>query len=281
MDIIDSHQHFWRLGRGDYSWLTPDLGSLYRDFAPQDYLLASQTHQPKHTVLVQAATSDAETDYMLKLAQDHKFIAGVVAWVEFSSDSVLERLDDLAQNPYVKGIRPMLQDIEDTNWILNPEYSPIFDKLIDLNLSFDALIQVRHLDVIDQLAGQYPALKFIVDHCAKPDIASGVISGWQKGIEALAKHSNLVVKFSGLPTEANPTQQSVSDYQSYFKIVFEAFGSKRLLWGSDWPVVNINSSYLDWLNICKRLTQSLSAKEQQDFWAGNAKRIYALEKNNA
>lgn len=280
MEIIDSHQHFWQISRGDYTWLTPQLTALYRDFLPQDYAQAVKNQHPKLTLLVQAAASDAETDYILRLAETNAWVGGVVAWLDFSAKEALARLNTLAANSYVKGVRPMLQDIEETNWILNPSFAVVFNRLIEHNLCFDALIQVRHLDTIDKLATRYPDLKIIVDHCAKPKISAGVSAQWQAGIEALAKHKNLLLKFSGLPTEARANQQSPADFQKYFSTVLQAFGSKRLLWGSDWPVVNINSSYEDWLNICKTLTQSLCHESKQDFWCGTAKRIYSLENRN-
>lgn len=278
--VIDSHQHFWQLSRGDYDWLTADLTKLYQDFLPADYQ-AVTNQQVKQTVLVQAAATEQETEFMLQLAEQHSFIAGVVGWVDMeqATSKVCQRLDQFAQHPSFKGIRPMLQDIDDVDWILNPAFKPIFEHLERLNLTFDALVHTEHLENIYFLASRHPRLKIVIDHCAKPNIASQQFDLWAERIGMFAKLPNVFVKVSGLPTEANANQQEARFFAPYFQHIYQVFGSTRMMWGSDWPVVNINSDFASWLDTSQQLVTPLSAQEQQDLFVDSAKHFYNLTNN--
>lgn len=278
MKLIDSHQHFWQLDRGDYGWLTPELTSLYRDYLPKDLLNVSEGLELQQTVLVQAAPTNEETDFMLALANQHEFIAGVVGWVDFEADTdiVCQRLQQLSEDPHFKGVRPMLQDIEDVDWILNPKFAVIFDQLIKLNLRFDALVFPKHLVNICWLAKQYPKLKIVIDHCAKPNIQQQQVSEWAEALAPFSELTNVWVKVSGLPTEASPTQQSSEDFEPYFAEVNKVFGAARMMWGSDWPVVNINASYPQWLEVTKQLTASWSEADKTALFNRTATDFYNL-----
>lgn len=275
---VDSHQHFWSLKRGDYNWLTPDLTALYKDFLPADYMAESANIAIGKTVLVQAAPSNEETDYMLKLASEHAFIGGVVGWVDFDGDPsvVCNRLDDLAANPWFKGIRPMLQDIPDPEWILTPAFSPIFEKLISLNLTFDALIKKEHIKHIVTLAETYSQLKIVIDHCAKPDIANDQFHAWAAEISYFKDLMNTFVKVSGLPTEANRSQQTPTSFQAYINHIHDVFGIERMMWGSDWPVVNINSSLGAWMTVVREHVKHLPTNEQDQLFRVTAEKFYTL-----
>lgn len=275
--IIDSHQHVWKLSRGDYGWLTPELEVLYRDFMPCDYERDVKKLGIKYSILVQAADTIAETEFMLNLAKKTPFIAGVVGWVDMDSDDGLEQLETLSGNPYFKGIRPMLQDIKDTDWIVNPKFDAIFQCLAKKGLTFDALITGRHIENIKAIAEKYPSLKIVIDHCAKPDIASGDYASWADGIESLRGLENIYVKFSGLTTEASQGDTAASSYKPYFDHMLSIFGIDRILWGSDWPVIKLKSDTEAWIEICHETLQAHPIADQQKIWSGNAHAFYNLQ----
>lgn len=279
-EIIDSHQHFWQLSRGDYSWLTPELSELYSDFLPTDYIQVAGKNLPSNTVLVQAADSDEETDFLLQLASENELVSGVVGWVQFDgiSQIVVERLKQLSVNPFFKGVRPMLQDIEDVEWILNPAFNPTFECLVNLDLSFDALVKTEHLKTIYTLANRHPKLKIVIDHCAKPNITENEFQLWADELAVFKPLTNVYIKVSGLTTEANADQQSSAHFQHYFDHVYQTFGASRMMWGSDWPVVNLKSNYSDWLTLSQTLVSDLSEQEKERFWCGTANEFYQLNR---
>lgn len=273
---IDSHQHYWLLERNDYRWLTPALDKLYRDFLPADLTPLRRAHQVTQTILVQAAPTVEETEYLLSLAASENSIAGVVGWVDFDADNVISTLDKLAVYPSFKGVRPMLQDIEDPAWIANPDYALIFTKLAELKLTFDALVKAEHLPYISDIAKQNPDLAIVIDHFAKPNVAAQQFDDWAAAMQHFKPLSNVYVKCSGITTEASPSQTSAEDYRDYFTTLVNAFGHGRIMWGSDWPVLNLNSDYASWVELCETLVSSWSAKEQEAFWAGTAQSFYQL-----
>ncbi|WP_339724760.1 amidohydrolase family protein [uncultured Paraglaciecola sp.] len=278
LEIVDSHLHFWKLSRQDYAWLTPYLGVLYQDRLPLDWQQASTGLGVNKAVVIQAAPTDAETDFLLSLTQKSDSLAGVVGWVDMNAHSslVCARLQQLAAEPKFKGIRPMLQDIEDVEWILNPNFTPIFNFLIEHNLSFDALVRGEHLDAILHIAQTFPDLKMVINHCAKPNIHANAFDNWATSICRFSSLSNVYVKVSGLSTEAGRKQQLVEHYQHYFQHITKVFGVERMMWGSDWPVVNINNSYKGWFDLCRELVSSWSQREQIRFWSGTASEFYRL-----
>ncbi|MGJ8678835.1 amidohydrolase family protein [Paraglaciecola sp.] len=276
--IIDSHHHLWRLERADYSWLTPGLSALYKDFTANDYHQVIESKRVISSVLVQAADTDAETDFLIEQANSNEFISGVVGWVDLSApvELVWPRLMELVAHPKFKGIRPMLQDIEDPEWILNPEFKPVLESLIALDLTFDALVRTDHLAAIFTIATQYPRLKIVIDHCAKPDIANGEFKAWAAQITQFADLKNVYIKVSGLTLEANLEQQKSEYFKPYFDQVYQTFGSQRMMWGSDWPVLNIQSDYISWLELSQEFASEWPEDEKQAFWSGTANQFYQL-----
>ncbi|REL27441.1 amidohydrolase [Thalassotalea euphylliae] len=274
VEKVDSHQHYWLLERNDYGWLTPAVTALYQDFLPKELAPLRQAHKVTQTVVVQAAPTLAETEYLLSLAAIEPSIAGVVGWVDFDADDVIATLDKLAENHYFKGVRPMLQDIEDTAWIANPNYAAIFTKLAELGLTFDALVKPEHLPYLYDIARQTPDLAIVIDHFAKPNVAQGQFEDWAASMMRFSALQNVWVKCSGITTEASTSQTSASDYQRYFNTLVNAFGHGRIMWGSDWPVVNLNSDYTSWVTLCQTLVSDWSASEQEAFWAGTAQAFY-------
>ncbi len=277
MEVVDSHIHFWRLARGDYDWLTSDLSEIFRDFGPGDYTSAMYSCDTFGAVLVQAAPTVAETKYLLELAQNIPWIRGVVGWINFELDAV-PTLQRLAHNPLFKGVRPMLQDIRLTDWVLNRDFLPVFEALESLNLTFDALVQPRHLEVIARLAERHPSLRLVIDHCAKPNISAGQFDDWALSIGRLADCPNVSAKFSGLTTEARKGESNASVYAPYLKHLFSTFGEDRVMWGSDWPVVNLSTSAQQWFEVSEELMHGVSAGHWQKFWSQNAQVFYGLNR---
>lgn len=272
---IDAHQHFWQLSRGDYDWLTPDLEALYRDFLPNDLLpLLKETHV-NNTVLVQAAATTEETVFMLQVADKSEFVVGVVGWVDMESSMAIPQLETFNSHSLFKGIRPMLQDIDDVNWMLKEELSPVFEYLIDKGLTFDALVLPEHLDALYILLKRYPELKVVIDHGAKPPIKNGGSEQWFEKIALIASETSAYCKLSGLVTEAGDSPD-LSKLAPYMEHLLVCFGSKRIMWGSDWPVVNMSSSYQQWQKHADDFIHLLSKNEQQSILAGNAQNFYQL-----
>lgn len=272
----DSHFHLWQLARGDYDWMSPDLGRIYRDFSPADYAAVTSGQNVSKAVLVQAAETVNETEYLLELAATTDMIGGVVGWIDMEADDAIATLVRLAGNPGFKGIRPMLQDIEDPAWIANPAFHAIFDRLATCNLSFDALVLKEHLVHILKIARNFPGLRIVVDHCAKPDIARKDYDEWLAAMTPIAACENVWVKFSGLTTEASDGDIDPATYQPYFDAILNLFGDSRIMWGSDWPVINLKNTYEDWVSICSSLTINFTEEQRTKFWAANAREFYRI-----
>lgn len=272
-EIIDCHQHFWQLSRGDYGWLTADLPDIYRDFLPSDLSPTLKKHNVSQTILVQAAPSFDESLFLLRLAEQHNFIAGIVAWIDMNSEHALKQLEQLSSSPHVKSIRPMIQDIDDIDWMLQARHHNIYQALIENQTAFDALVLPQHLDNLIILAERHPELTIIINHGAKPDIEHQAFENWSKKISVLGTKHNVYCKLSGLLTEAAPNA-SLEDLRPYMQHLLNSFGSEKLLWGSDWPVLNLASNYAIWLNMVKEFIAPLSASEQFNIMSNNAAKVY-------
>jgi predicted TIM-barrel fold metal-dependent hydrolase len=274
---IDAHQHFWRLARGDYGWLTPKLTPIYRDFGIDDLRPHLAPAGIAGTVLVQAAPTEAETEFLLALAADSAgVVKAVVGWVDFEAEDALQRLGRLARNPLLRGVRPMMQDIADTDWMLNARLDPVFRALIDLELRFDALVQPRHLGNLRTLLERYPTLKLVIDHGAKPRIAASEREPWASEMSVLARETAAWCKLSGLVTEASATWR-VSDLRPYVDHLLESFGPERLIWGSDWPVVGLAGGYERWWDATTELLRPLNPESRERVLGGNALRFYGID----
>ncbi|MDO6693119.1 amidohydrolase family protein [Aliiglaciecola sp. 3_MG-2023] len=272
---IDSHQHFWKRELGYYNWLTEDMGAIYKDFSPEDLRPSLKKSGIDKTILIQAAADTAETEYMLSLAQSTDFIVAVIGWIDMQSTDAPSQLAKLSRHSYFKGIRPMIQDIHDDNWMLKKELEPAFNCLMQLGLCFDALVKPRHLKALLTVAKRYPKLKIVIDHAAKPDIAGNKAEQWAEDIQAFSGLDNVYCKLSGLVTEAghNPDFNNLIPYMQH---LLDTFGTGRLMWGSDWPVLNLATDYQQWVSLTKAFLSNVEENQQAQIWSKNAIKFYNL-----
>jgi L-fuconolactonase len=278
---IDAHQHYWDPARGDYGWLKPEMQALYRVFGPGDLNPLREAVNVERTVVVQAAPTVDETRYLLDLARAEESIAGVVGWVPLDAPDAPDLIDELAREPKFKGVRPMLQDLADDRWIETASIEPAISKLIERDLAFDALIFARHIPSLVTFATRYPELRIVVDHGAKPPIRDGD-AGWQlwaDGIEQLAAlPQKLSCKLSGLVTEA-AAQCDETMLKPYVEHLLKHFGAQRLMWGSDWPVLNLNGDYIGWHDAARTLCAhhpDLKKTDEDAIFGANARTFYRL-----
>ncbi len=272
-EVLDSHCHFWHLQRGDYDWLqgsNESLAKIRRDFQPTEYPAT------RRVVAVQAAATVEETDYLLDLAEENNFIAAVVGWADLSSRGTIAVLEERAANPKFKSVRPMLQDIAETDWLLTAPHPEILRSLTSLGLRFDALITERHLPVLAQFAAKNPELPIVVDHGAKPQ--PGDKSAWDAGMRVLARDPRIYCKLSGLLTELSieELKNPLPALRETFARLLDWFGADRIMWGSDWPVLTLAASYEEWRSYTETLLAELSASEREAVLGGNSKRFYGL-----
>ena len=271
--MIDAHLHFWQLSRGDYGWLTPALEPIYRDFGPSDLAPILARHDITRTILVQAAATVAETEDMLRIAAATPFVAGVVGWVDFTAPDVSATIDRLAENELLVGLRPMVQDIADDDWLLRADLAPAILAMIDHDLVFDALVLPRHLVRLARLIERFPSLRVIIDHGAKPPIKTGQLEPWRSDLTIFAANPNMRCKLSGLVTEAT-TDWHDADIEPFAHALLELFGPERVVWGSDWPVVNLAGGYDRWRALSLDILSGLDEKARAAVLGGNAADLY-------
>ena len=278
---IDAHQHFWQPLRGDYDWIPQDNPILNRPYGPSDLAPLLKKHDIDGTVVVQAAATVQETEYMLGLADATPAIKGIVGWINFEDQNDLAHLRRFAAHPKFLGVRPMIQDIPDVNWMLRDDIQWAYRALIDLDLTFDALGFPHHQQNFLTLIQRYPDMRVVYDHCMKPQIRNqragkDAFLDWADGMSRLADELTGCCKFSGLVTEADDGW-TIQDLRPFTEHVLSAFGAKRVMWGSDWPVCRLQAEYGDWYDIAQELTRVLSDKDRAEVFGGSAARFYRLE----
>ena len=274
--MIDAHFHAWRPARGDYGWLTPALGAIHRDVEIAHWQAQAAPRGVQGGVLVQAAPTAAETEFLLELSANEPSVLGVIGWTDLLAPDAAQRVAALARRARLKGLRPMLQDIADPDWILQPALAPALEAMAAHGLVFDALVRSVHLPRIRELARRHPDLRIVIDHGAKPDIAQGEWQPWADEIERIAAQTQAVCKLSGLLTEAGALAREPQAILPWMRHLLQVFGAQRLLWGSDWPVLELASSYGSWWDLGQEFAASLSAPEREAVFGGNARRTYQL-----
>lgn len=277
--LIDAHQHFWNLADRAGQWPPTTLAAIYRDFGPADLQPALAQCRVTGTVLVQSLPTLADTHYLLEMAQRTPFVLGVVGWVDMLAADAPAQIAELAQHPKLKGLRPMLQDLPDTQWIANPALDPALRAMQDHGLVFDALVLPQHLQSLRIMAQRHPALSIVIDHAAKPEISEQLLEPWRPHLQALAALPQVHCKLSGLLTEAgdSPSAEALGPYVDH---ALKVFGVRRLIWGSDWPVLQLVADYPDWLAMARTLCRAHAGMDDAGMTAifgGNARSLYHLD----
>lgn len=275
MTIIDTHQHFWKYDPVNYSWINDEMQVIRRDFLPGDLAVVLKENKVQGCVAVQADQTEAETDWLLELAAKNDFIQGVVGWVDLRSSNIEERLLHYAQFKKLKGFRHVLQG-EEPSFMLQKDFLNGISKLHQFGFAYDILIFPQHLSAALQLVEQFPQQRFVVDHVAKPYIKDGNIDEWKAGLQQLAQHSNVYCKISGMVTEADWKTWTADQLKPYIDVVVESFGIDRIMFGSDWPVCLVASSYNKWIETVQNYFASFSTEDQQKVFSSNAIKFYQL-----
>ena len=277
--IIDAHQHFWRISRGDYHWMTPTMPLLARDYLADDLRPHLRKAGVARTVLIQAAATEAETDFLLELASRTDFVAGVTGWLDLGDRGFPQRLAHYRRHPKFVAVRPMLQDLKDDAWILGPVVLGNLHHLAELKFPFEFLTFPRHLPHVLRALEETPALHAVVDHLSKPPIASGALEPWATLMKRVADFPGVHCKLSGMVTEADHAGWSPDSLAPYVDHVVDVFGADRLLFGSDWPVCRLAAEYGEVVNGLRTvLSARMGPRELEKVFRRNAEGFYGLEK---
>ena len=279
--MIDAHHHLWEVARGDYGWLDSQkdaaLAPIVRDFTADDYSQVMTTHLVTGSVLVQAAPTEAETAWLIVQAKRAAGrVKGVVGWIDLSASDSVEKIQLLAQEPLLKGIRPMLQDIENVNWLAQDQVQKGLEAMTNSGLALDLLVRTEHLPTVLRVLQEHPKLKAVIDHAAKPELRREDWFGpWARFIRAIADKTHAYCKFSGLVTESLE-HMAVSRIESVFDHLATTFGPQRLMWGSDWPVCELAGGYTRWLHMAQTCANDLSDDQKHAIFHTNAEQFYVL-----
>lgn len=275
--IVDAHLHVWRRSRGDYGWLTPASGVLWRDYEAEDARAELASAGVAYAILVQAAPTVAESALLLDLAKAHDWVLGVVGWVDLTGAAVGEELARLREAGPLVGVRAMLQDIDDPDWMLRADVASGLEAVAAAGVVFDALVRPVHLQALATLADRHPDLQIIVNHAGKPPIGNRPNEGWCRDIARLAEQQTIACKFSGLVSEAGPGWTEAM-LEPIVETLLEKFGPSRILWGSDWPVCTPTTTYRGWLDTAEALLATrVDADDRARIVGGNATTLYRLK----
>lgn len=277
MEKIDAHQHFWKFDPIRDSWIGPEMSVIQKDFLPADLAPVLEAAGITGSVVVQSDQSEDENDFQLENARGHDFIKGVVGWVNLQDAAVEEKLAYYKTRPKMKGFRHVLQGEKDRAMMLKPAFKKGISLLKKFGFTYDILIYPDQLGYTRDFAASFPDQPFVIDHIAKPFIKDGKLTDeWKAAIRAVAAHENVFCKLSGMVTEADWKNWKPEDIRPYLDVVVEAFGMKRILYGSDWPVCLVAGSYQQVYGLVKDYFSRYSTAEQEAFFGGNAIQFYNL-----
>jgi L-fuconolactonase len=274
--VIDSHQHFWVYDEERDSWITPEMEKIRKNFLPADLEPVLRANGVDGCVAVQADQSNQETEFLLQLAESNDFIKGVVGWIDLRAENLYDRLEVCSQFEKLKGFRHVVQG-EPDGFLEQPDFIRGVRQLTAFNFTYDILVYPTQLKASYTFVKQLPNVRFVLDHMAKPYIKKGEIETWSADIKRLAELPNVSCKISGMVTEADWHNWKNEDFNPYLDVVFEAFGTNRLLFGSDWPACLVAAEYKAVKDILTNYISGLSENEQQKIWGGNAVKFYALD----
>ena len=275
-EIIDAHHHLWRYSPQDYPWITQRMRVLHQDFLPPDVEIELRANHVDGCIAVQARQTLEETETLLGYSEEYAFLRGVVGWAPISSPIFPALLDELCCHRKLRGLRHAVQDEPDQNFILGEDFQRGVELLGEKGLVYDILIFEKHLPQVIAFVDRHPRQTFVLDHIGKPRIAEKLLSPWKKNLCALALRENVYCKLSGLVTEANWSKWTETDLQPYFDVVVQAFGPRRLMMGSDWPVCLLASSYSRWMQLVRKWVSTFSIEEQARILGGTAIEAYRL-----
>ncbi len=276
---IDSHHHLWAINDTDYVWMSEEHAAIRRDFLSADLEAVLDDSGIDGSVAVQARQMVGETEFLLAIADATPRIKAVVGWVPLGENGGEPWLEKFSAHPKLRGVRHVVHDEPDDDFILRPDFNAGIRNLAKYRLLYDILIFWKHLPQTIEFVDMHPDQPFVVDHIAKPRIAAGNFdSEWAEGIRELAKREHVSCKVSGMLTEVRGETWDLDLLRPYFETVYEAFGPQRVMFGSDWPVCLLRSSHAGWTGICRNLTEPLAPAEQSAFWGGNAARIYGFQR---
>ena len=275
--VVDAHHHFWDLTKLDYEWMPPGESIIKRNYLPDDLSPILEQNGVSKTVIVQAHQSLAEAEFLLDIARDNEFVAGVVAWVDLQSPGVGEDLDRLIRRPKLVGVRHQVEEDPDDDWLIRDESIRGLRMLAERGLAYDVLARPRYLSRVPELADRVPDLRMVIDHIAKPLIKGGTLEPWATDIAAVAAIPGVHCKISGMVTEADHDVWTVADLKPYVAHIVDSFGYDRLMFGSDWPVCLLASTYDRGFAAALETVAPPTPTDRAVFLGGNALRFYRLD----
>jgi len=274
--IIDSHHHFWKYDPSQYDWIDDSMKVIRKDFVAENLKPLLLESGVDGVISIQARQSLEETDSLIEMARQNSFIKGVVGWLPLRDENIETYLEKYADKNIFKGVRHVIQGESDSEFILSKDFNRGIDLLKKYSLVYDILIVERQLPNTIRFVDQHPDQEFVLDHIAKPRIASSEISPWKEQIRELARRENVNCKISGMVTEADFMKWTPSQLQPYFEVILEAFGPNRLLFGSDWPVCLVATTYKNWMKLVQKTISDMSLSEKAKIMGGNAIRVYKV-----
>jgi L-fuconolactonase len=274
---IDSHQHFWRYNPTRDAWITDDMSVLKRDFLPEELALECKANDIDASIAVQADQSENETLFLLEIAQDNPQIAGVVGWINLASVNIEDRLQFFSRYEKLRGFRHIAQAELDDRFLMQPNFVRGISRLRQFGFTYDILIYPKQLAAAIELVSKFPDQRFVIDHLAKPEIKSHDINFWATHIRRIAESPNVSCKLSGLVTETDWRNWKPADFTPYLDIVFDAFGTDRLMFGSDWPVCLLVASYAQVKQVIEDYMHACTAVQKENVFGGNAIQFYNLK----
>ena len=273
--IFDSHIHFWKYDKQRYSWMSKDMKLLREDHLPEHFALTQKRNEVEGVIAVEADGSELENHFLIELAKTHPIIRGIVGCINVKDKNAGERLSYFSQYSIIKGWRYDLQK-ENEGILKEASFHAALDAMQSMDHTFDLLITAEQLPFAGKIAEQFPGVIFILDHCGKPDLRTGNKSQWESDIRELAKHTNVHCKVSGLLTQTKWKDWKPGDFYPHLDVVFDAFGTHRLMFGSDWPVMLLSGIYVQWKSLLEKYMENYSSDEVQQVFSTNCKIIYEV-----
>jgi len=273
--VIDSHVHFWKYNKTDLPWIDRNMKILQKNYLPSELELTLKRNHVDGCIAVQAMTAEVETRFLAELANTNSIIKGVVGWTDLRADDVAKKLSEFKEYSSIVGMRHIVQS-EPDDFLYDEKFRRGVSLLKEFGYTYDILIYPRQLGAATDFVRAFPDITFIVDHCAKPEVKNKEMQTWRKGITDLAMFPNVYCKLSGLITEAGWKEWSPGDFYPYLDVVFESFGTERLMFGSDWPVMLLSGIYVQWKSLLEKYMENFLQEEKEAVFGLNAQKIYGI-----